>query len=247
MSFASDGYVVFPHDRNVAKWAAKAAEIGRGIVAEPDLRSQWLRHDGTWFVGVDALPNRSDGALDGVRLSGPWEREVAKPEAWHKAQLSVVYDGYPGRDAGESDAAHRFRITRAAAHVDGLLAENGRRFLREPHAFVLGLPLNFATACPLVVWPGSHRPMGWALSEAIGTKAPLGVDLTDSYKAARAEVFASQDPIAIRVEPGQSVLLHRHLLHGIAPHSAGGDLPDEGRMMAYFRPELSDPTLWLRG
>ncbi len=207
-----------------------------------------MRQGGTWFVGVDALANATDGSIDGVPLTGPWQDYIAQPQTWHHAQLSVVYPGYPGRDPEESDAAHRFRRLRYAAHVDGLLPEGPqkRRFLREWHAFILGLPLNVSDAAPLMVWPGSHVAMGKALRAAIGDQAPDAVDLTDAYQAARRGVFETTAPVAVTARPGQAILLHRHLLHGVAPFEAASLAPPEGRMIAYLRPQfVQGPNTWL--
>jgi hypothetical protein len=244
-SYESDGFCVFGEDQRVLDWASAAAEVAREVVQDVNLRAQWLRHQQTWFVGVDALPNAPDGSVNGTALDGPWEALIDVPIAWHKAQLSVVYEGYPKQDECESDANHRFRIRRCAAHVDGILLEDGRRLLREPHSFVLGLPLGESSASPLVVWPQSHVMMRNALRDAIGQSEPSMVDLTRAYKAARAEVFAQIEPVEVHASVGQSMLLHRHLLHGVAPWKDEDIAPPEGRMVAYFRPEFDRVQDWL--
>ena len=200
-----------------------------------------MRHGNTWFVGVDALPNAADGSIDGVPLGGAWQKHVDLPAKWHPAQISIVYPGYPQRDPIESEANHSFRIKRFAAHVDGLLPEGPkrRRFLREPHAFILGLPLNVSTSAPLMVWPGSQVIMGAAFGELAGAPDLMQVDLTEVYQAARRRVFEQIEPEPIVAQPGQAVLLHRHLLHGVAPWGKGGTASQEGRMIAYFRPQFS--------
>lgn len=238
---ATDGFVLYDLDADVARWAVAAQQAATSALADPAFRNAQLRHSETWFVGVDALANAPDGSVAGTPLRGPWQPAIAPPTSWHAAQVSVVYPGYPGQDDTESDANHRYRITRFAAHVDGLLPEgpDRRRYLREPHAFILGLPLNRSDAAPLMVWPGSHRIMGDAFRAAIGQGDPTAFDLTDIYHAARREVFDTADPVAVRMAPGQSVLLHRHLLHGVAPWADGASAPPEGRMVAYFRPEFS--------
>lgn len=244
-SFEHDGYSVFERDPRAVRWAMAAADVAEQVTQDPALRETWLRHRGTWFVGVDALPNELDGSINGVPLAGPWPGYVTATEQWHRAQLSVVYEGYPQQDASESDANHRFRKTRRAAHVDGILLENGRRYLREPHRFVLGLPLGKSHASPLVVWPGSHHVIGAALRAEIGTRDPNLVDITNAYKDVRAEVFERIEPVEIVAEIGQSMLLHRYLLHGVAPWKAGDIAPSEGRMIAYFRPEFTNATDWV--
>ena len=224
------GYRLHEADPRVARWAAAALEAVRGL----DLSER--RHGGTWFVGVDALPNGADGSIGGVPLAGPW---TPWDGAWHRAQVSIVYPGYPGRDADESDAAHRFRRDRSAAHMDGLLPEGParRRHLREPHGFILGLPLNAVDSAPLVVWPGSHEIMGAAFRARFHRIAPEDwgdEDVTEAYQAARRAVFETCAPVVVRMRPGQAVEMHRHLIHGVAPWE--GPAQDDGRIVAYFRP-----------
>ncbi len=240
------GFCVFAYDARVARWAAAAHAVACGIAADPAVQAVNLRHGRTWFVGVDALPNGPDGSVAGVPLAGAWQDELRWQGAWHAAQVSIVYPGYPQQDAGESDANHRYRIARHAAHVDGLLPEGPvrRRFLREPHAFIVGLPLNHADAAPLMVWPGSQRLMGDALRAVIGRADPTTVDLTEGYQAARRRVFETITPVPVRAAPGQVVLLHRHVLHGVAPWAREDTAPPEGRMIAYFRPQQSAEA-WL--
>lgn len=224
------GFTVFDHDPRIARWAEAALEVARRLDLMP------RRHGGTWFVGVDALPNDPDGTIAGVPLAGPWS--VAGP--WHQAQLSVVFPGYPGRDPDESESAHRFRCDRDAAHVDGLLPEgpSRRRHLREPHKFILGIPLNDIAQSPLVVWEGSHELMGQAFEKAFRGLPPRewgDVDVTEIYQSARRAAFDQCSRKTIHMRPGQAVLLHRHLLHGVAPWD--GAAAEEGRMVAYFRPQ----------
>ena len=243
--------MVLPWDSDVADWAAAAYPEALKIVADPAQRTRWLRHGGTWFVGVDTLPNAPDGSIGGVALGGGWRDLVPMPAQWHPAQLSVIYPGYPGRDPGDTDAAHRFRQTRDAAHLDGLLAEgpDKRRHLREPHAFVLGIGLNpvSAGASPLVVWEGSHHLIHATFAAAYAGIDPAEwgeIDVTDIYQAARAQVFATCPRRIITPGLGHAVLVHRLAIHGVAPWEPGAVAPAEGRMIAYFRPILDNPGDW---
>jgi len=129
--------------------------------------------------------------------------------------------------------------------VDGLHLEQGRRIVRECHGFILGVPLNTAVGCPLVVWKHSHRVIRTALRSAIGARDPLGVDVTDAYKDARQMVFDTCEKVEVRAAKGQSILLDRHIVHGIAPDDGATHLPDAGRMVAYFRPECAEPRDWV--
>jgi hypothetical protein len=247
---AREGYVVLPPDPRTAAWAAAALQAARPLVERP---GEGLRCGGTWLAGVDLLPNAADGSVGGAPLAGPGPDLVAAlglwPERWHRAQVSVTWPGYPRPDAGESPGAARYRRQRDAAHVDGLLPEGPerRRHLREPHAFILGLPLTPAhpEAAPLVVWPGSHRRLGaaFAAARAAVPGRPVGeIDLTDTYIAARRDVFETCPRLPVPVAPGAAILLHRHLLHGIAPWTAPPDAA--GRAVAYFRPELAEDEAW---
>mgnify|MGYP000244669511 CR=1 FL=1 len=231
------GYEVRGFDPAVAAWA-QAAHL-----AALKLDRSERRHGDTWFVGVDVLPNAADGSLDGVPL--PFAQMAP---SWHRGQLSVVYPDYPKRDATESDAAHRFRKTRDAAHMDGLLPEgpDKRRHMREPHGFIVGIALNEATASPLVVWEGSHLIMQAAFAAAYADVPPEhygDVDVTDVYQVARRAVFERCPRLEIPTVVGEAVFLHRHLIHGVAPWE--GHAPVEGRMIAYFRPMIA-PVDWIK-
>lgn len=244
-----EGWARLPWNAATAAWAAAAGEAARGVLADPAMRTRWLRHGGTWFAGVDALPNAADGSVGGVPLDGPWRGSLGWPGDWHRAQLSVVYPGYPRRDPDEGEAAHRFRRDRDGAHLDGLLPEgpDRRRHLREPHAFILGLPLSPVTegAAPFVVWQGSHRVIGRAFAAALDGVAPGDwgdVDLTEVYQAARREVFATCPRVVVTARPGEAILCHRRAIHGTAPWSGAAA---EGRMVAWFRPLLPRAADWL--
>ena len=242
---AADGYVTFDYDANVAAWARAAYLETQNALSDPAVHSAQLRHGNTWFVGVDTLPNALDGSIAGVPLNGPWHLPDLP---MHRAQVSIVYAGYPQQDADESDANHRYRITRKAAHVDGLLpvGPERRRYPQELHAYILGVPLNDVPTAPTVVWKGSHTIMRTALARAIGSQNPADVDVTDIYQAARRAVFQSCEMIALSAKPGESFLLDRFVLHGTDVWDAEfGTDPAEGRMIAFFRPEVADPTQWL--
>jgi hypothetical protein len=251
-----DGWTVLPWRADTAAWAHAARGVADRVVSDPAMRRRWLRHGGTWFAGVDALPNEEDGSIDGVPLAGGWTDLVGAWGEWHRAQLSVVYPGYPARDPDESDAAHRFRRDRDAAHLDGLIAEGDRkrRHLREPHAFILGLPLTAMTAgmSPFVVWSGSHHIISRAFGGALADVDPDDwgdVDLTDVYQEARREVLATCPRVEVIAQPGEAILCHRMAVHGTAPWAGGTERhadPDLGRMVAWFRPVLPRAVDWVQ-
>lgn len=257
---ARNGWQVFPAEPAVANWVAHAAPAARRAVADR-ANAGWLRFGGTWFAGVDVLPNDAAGAVDG---SGPLAgRAVAaaleaaglQGTAWHRGQVSVVYPGYPRPTPGETEAALRYRRNRDAAHLDGLLpvGEARRRMLKEPHAFILGLPLTRADpwAAPLAVYEGSHHLVRAALGAVLEGLAPgdwADTDLTEAYHAVRKKVFATCRRVTLQPAPGQALLIHRLVLHGIAPWQEGARAAAEGRMIAYFRPlfppERTADWLW---
>ena len=256
------GWIKFPFDRQLAAWVTAAKLSAHSVIADLEMQKQWLQCEGTWFVGVDALPNDLAGRIGGsYPLAGHAVDFIMQNfgtlPALHPAQLSVIYPGYPKPRAKETPAAFRFRQTRDAAHIDGILPQgpDRQRYLVEPHAFVLGIPLNNTApgASPLVVWPDSpaivRRHLATAFASVPVEQWP-DVNVTELYAAARREVFATCERLELSAQPGEAYLLHRLALHGVAPwtasHSHGrkgeeGQKDRESRMVAYFRPP------WLAG
>ncbi len=255
-TFLADGFLRFPADAAVAAWARHARPVAAAAARDP-AHAAWLRCGGTWFVGVDALPNDADGRLaDGPPLAGAARDFIAGALdlrlPLHRAQVSVCYPGYPQPSPEESPAAFDFRRNRDAAHVDGLHAEGAdrRRHLKEPHAFILGIALTeqSADAAPLSVWQGSHRLMTPMFAAAFAGRKPetwAGIDVTAPYQAARRDAFARCPRVLLPTSPGEAVLLHRHVLHGVAPWGPSATAGPEGRMIAYFRPEFARLGDWL--
>ncbi|MEM6658914.1 MAG: hypothetical protein AAF625_12575 [Pseudomonadota bacterium] len=247
--FYAKGWVKFPYDPQLAAWVAHALPAARRAVADPAF-AHWLDCEGTWFVGVDALPNDAQGRvgrsspLTGAAMD--FIRSQFDDLPLHQAQVSVVYPGYPRPRRGESEAAARYRRNRDAAHMDGLrpTGPERRRRVDEPHAWVLGIPLTEASpdAAPMVLWEGSHILLGQAFRHALSGHAPARlheVDVTDIYQSARREVFATCRRVPLSARPGEAYLLHRHCLHGVAPWQTGATAGPDGRMIAYFRPEYA--------
>ena len=236
MTLAGQGFACFAATDRSRAWATAALARARGIIADPEARAANLRHGETWFVGVDALPNDVDGSIDSVPLCGPWQDHLPQIGPLHRAQLSVIYPGYPKQDAGESDGNHRYRLRRGAAHVDGLhpVGPDRRRRALERHAYILGISLDGSRAAPTLCWPGSHRVLGAALRDAIAEDDPAQVDVTEAYHKARAQVFDQIEPVALSGPAGSSFLLHRFTLHGTAPWR---DERDAARVTAFFRPD----------
>lgn len=249
----SRGWAFFAPEPGLSDWVQAARAAARPVIAAAPRVCE-----GTWVVGVDALANDAAGGVDGVALCST---ALKTAEAlWgrlplHRAQISTVFPGYPRPRAGEGEAAFRYRLRRDGAHVDGLLpiGPARRRMLRERHAWLLGLPLTEAApgASPFVLWEGSHHILRRAFERALSGVAPRDwaeVDLTETYHAARREVFATCPRVPLHGPPGAAWLVHRLVLHGVAPWQEGVPAPPEGRMVAYFRPEFSADGRddWLR-
>lgn len=252
------GWQGFPADPAIAGWIEGSLPAARLAVADP-ANAKWRRYGGTWFVGVNCLPNDDTGAVPGgLPLSGTAIDFIGSslgqsPLAWDRAQLSVCYPGYPQPMAGETEAAFRFRRDRDAAHVDGLTRAAGpdkRRNLGEPHAFVFGIPMTAvgAGASPLVVWESSHEIMRRAFLAAFGNRPPerwRDLDIAAAYDAARRQVFAACRRVEVVARPGETYLLHRLVVHGVSPWKEGAMAGPDGRMIAYFRPALKNVADWL--
>lgn len=251
------GFTVFGHDPDIERWARACAPLAEEAWRDP-AHEQWLRCAGTWFAGVNALPNEADGSVAGRSvppLSGEAVRfvrgDLGHGEfAWDAAQISIVWPGYPKQGAEESEAAWRYRVKRCAAHVDGLeRSPDRRRKLSETHGFVLGVPLGDSGAeeGAFVVWEGSHKIMRAVFTRAFRDVAPENwrdVDLTDFYVGARTRCFEVCKRIEIAPGLGHSYVTHPLALHGVAPWRAGDGPP---RAVAYFRPDTfgGDPQKWL--
>ena len=136
--------------------------------------------------------------------------------------------------------------------MDGILpiGYSKRRYAKEYHAFILGIPLvNFNEfAAPVVVWEGSHRIIRTFLSRVL-TKNTVklwdNLDITEIYQEARKEVLSKCKKRIINVPLGGSYILHRLAVHGIMPWEKKGKSENNSRMVAYFRPVLKDPKFWL--
>lgn len=240
------GWQIIGPNPDIANWAMAAHSLALQTLAT---RKEVWRCGGTWLVGVDALPNAENGNVPGATF--PWDALPLTPENLHKAQLSVIKPGYPQPSHAETEAAFKYRLNRDAAHLDGLILQpDGARHMEEPHHWILGIPLNACdtTASPLVVWDGSHDILRLALLKFLSPYSPEDwsqIDLNPTYQAARREIFATCTRQVLPVLPGQATVLHRHLLHGTAAWIPGASAPDEGRMIAYLRPQMKSVKDWL--
>jgi len=254
--FQDRGWAAFAPEPAVQAWCGAASRRADAVMRDPRRGRENLRHGRTWFVGVDVMGCDRVGAVPGgsplngagidfamAQMSDNWSGD------WGRGQLSVAYPGYPRRDPQESVPNHRFRALRDGAHMDGLLpiGPTRRRKFVEPHGVIVGIALDDSLSgrSPLVVWEGSHlrmtKMMRTALSGVPETQLS-DIDLTDIYTATRRECFEQCKRVEVGLEPGQVIVLHRALLHGIAPWTSARSQP---RRAVYFRPELPNIIDWL--
>lgn len=245
--FEREGAIVFPPEESISNWLETAAPVVEKILSNLASDDPWLRHGKTWYAGVNVLPNDKAGRVaNGIELDGAGIRWLSKHfqfSGFDRGQVSVIYPGYPKQDAKESDAAHRFRIRRMAAHVDGLIPSGPqkRRFIEEPHAFVLGIPMGDydEAASPMVYWPGSHhlfREKITTFLQAFPVTQWAKIDVTNAYADIRRHIMDQFDPVPLCVPKGGCYVLDRHLLHGVAPWA---DSTTQARKIVYFRPDVT--------
>ncbi|MEM7564330.1 MAG: hypothetical protein AAF353_14960 [Pseudomonadota bacterium] len=256
--FFSKGWCRFPFDKRLQKWVDSALSSARDTVLDERF-SRYHRYQNTWFAGVNVLPNDETGAVPGgLPVSGSAvdfiRDQLGLTEfSWDRAQVSVCYPGYPKPMEGESEAKFRFRKDRDAAHIDGLLpvGEHRRRYLRETHGFILGIPMvEFdQNASPFVVWEKSHEVMRHYFETSLAeipSNQWTDADLTEIYHKARKQIFETCDRVTIHAKPGEAFLAHRLVLHGTAPWKSQADAGADGRMICYFRPVALDTYGWLK-
>ncbi len=255
--FFTRGWCQFNFDPVLFDWVNATLASARATLQDPR-QQKWLRYQKTWFAGVNALPNdpqgvvANSGPLRGKAIDFIADQLKLEHFAWDRAQVSVCYPGYPQPMAGESPGKARYRRERDAAHVDGLLPEGPerRRHLREYHGFILGIPMvEFdADASPFVVWEGSHEIMRNAFAQRFAGIPPEQwgeQDVTEVYHAAREQVFGACERREIHARPGEALLAHRLVLHGMAPWRNHAVADADGRMICYFRPDPFGPYEWL--
>jgi len=251
--FEHKGWVKFKFDERVVRWANAANLKITSKLKNKEIFDNNLTCQGTWFVGVDALENDTDGALGEISLSGPFESLMKHTETrgLHAAQVSIIFEGYPKPRDQESESSFNFRLKRDAAHVDGLIADfpGGPRKLKEPHAYVLGIPLNQAPkgASPVVVWEGSHHLISKAFKRFFMNKNPeewADLDVREVYKQTRKSIFEKCKRRVLHANLGECYMIHRLCLHGISTWDSEIKNFNEGRKIAYFRPELQHLARW---
>ena len=254
-----NGWIKFSFDPKLILWLDSITKQMFNAIYDKKNQREWLRCQGTWFVGVRALKNDLNGAVNGgLKLDANCSRwalqMLGKKEIkWDPAQISVCYPGYPRRGVDESKSSFDYRSKRDAAHVDGLhpIGKKRVRMLREQHAFILGIPATISSrkAAPLVVWEGSHKIIKHYFESAYSKINPQNwkeIDITKLYHQARNEIFDKCKRVEIHARPGESYIVHRMALHGVAPWDGRAKSSKDGRVIVYFRPEMDlEASSWL--
>ena len=257
--YNENGWIKFSFDPKLDHWLKSIAKPTFNAIHDKENQNEWLRCQGTWFAGVRALPNDIHGSVKGgVKLdfaSSRWALNMlgVKQIVWDPAQISVCYPGYPKPGINESKSSFYYRLKKDAAHVDGLhpVGKNRIRMLREQHAFILGIPVTTFSrkASPLVVWEGSHKIMKYYFKKEFCQIDPQDwkdYDFTKVYHNARNEIFDTCKRVEIHATPGESYIVHRMALHGVAPWDGRARSSKEGRVIVYFRPDMDlEPSSWL--
>ena len=122
--------------------------------------------------------------------------------------------------------------------------------MEQQNGFLLGIPMvdAAAAAAPFVVWQGSHEIMRQTFRACFAGLPPeewASLDVTETYHAARREIFESCSRVEIAAEPGEAYLVHRLALHGVAPWAKAAEAGPDGRMIVYFRPEIGGAKDWI--
>ncbi len=240
-AFDTLGWAKLPYDPKLATWAKDTRALGLQAANNPKHRANWLRCQGTWFVGVDVLTEAAP--LAGPVLKAAQYALGQNDIDWGKGQISTCYKGYPKQDTNETTPMFNYRCNRAFAHLDGLkaLGAKRRRKMDEFHGFIMGIPLNETPtkAAPFVIWEGSHLIFQDMLATAYTHSPPENwpqIDITEIYQHTRTKIFETCKRVEIHAKLGEAYIAHRFALHGMAAWDDTLQGPTEGRMISYYRP-----------
>ena len=160
-NLCENGWCFLNTDNDHYDWINEAKKQIKFKFSQNVIKDQDFRSGSTWFVGTNFLDNNSQGKIGSRQLSKKIINNISsyfgtKIQYWDKGQVSICWPGYPKKDTLESEKSFNFRIKRFASHIDGIipLGSKKRRFAKEYHAFILGLPImnNFKNNASLVVW-----------------------------------------------------------------------------------------------
>ena len=271
-SFLANGWLKFDYDHKIYHWVNVAKKKVFNRYNSGDFGWNNFRCGNTWFVGVNFLGNDKTASLNGACFEGIPVTEIKSYfghniKYWDEAQVSICWPNYPLQSDNETHNAFNFRVNRYAAHVDGILpfGREKRRFLKDPHAFIFGIPITYCDykTAPVVVWEGSHLIMREAFKRtynASDSKNWDKIDVTNVYQKARSRVFETCQMKRLYVNLGESYLIDRLAVHGIAPWEprepkkngvSTKDIKNQpeiknGRAVIYFRPSFDITSDWIK-
>lgn len=246
--YCEKGYCHFAYDEALDAWIDSILPMAEATLTD-SANAHWWRWRGTWFAGVNVLPNDKQGRCgDSKPLQGKAyefaKKHIPLCDDLDKAQISVCVSGYPQPDG---EAGFAFRLHKDAAHLDGLLKENDKRFLCEYHGYILGIGLNSTDekSSPVVIYEGSHkRVQAWLQKRFADEKAWETIDLTAEYNALRKDILQTCPRKILPLQKGEAFILHRLSIHGTARWESESHTP---RKLAFFRPAISKKNMqnWL--
>ena len=268
--FQQKGWRFLDDDGEFRPWinAAKRNIVSKFKNKQYDMGQ--LRSGSTWFVGINFLDNGPKGDIKGVPFSSKIQSDIRRQfgsliECWDQGQVSICWPGYPRRDLTETLNSFKYRVKKYASHVDGLIPTGNkrRRFAREFHAFILGIPIINSTShsAPIIVWEGSHlifRDLFKTLYSGLSEFEVNNLDITEIYQECRRKVFSTCSASIVCCDKNRPYILDRHRLHGVLPWvdatrnlSVTSDTPRSeidplaGRAVIYFRPQYEHKLDWV--
>ncbi|MDG2355629.1 MAG: hypothetical protein P8L82_06390 [Paracoccaceae bacterium] len=269
-NFVENGWCFLDNHIENCRWIKAAKANIRNKFRQKEYRDSDFRSGATWFAGINFLDNGIGGDVDGISFSSVLWSQISgnfgvNIKYWDAAQVSICWQGYPGKDPSESEKSFKYRLKKYSSHVDGLIpiGPSKRRFAKEFHAFILGIPItnNRVDSAPLMIWEGSHKIFRNMFSKAfagLSENEVSNLDVTEIYQKYRRKVFTTCPVKKVFSHNNQPYILDRHLLHGMGPWSAAIDdsllqhrnnlfriNPMSGRIVIYFRPAYKNPLDWI--
>ena len=236
-SFFERGWVRFPFDPEIATWVGAARAPAVQTLDDPELRRLWLRCGGTWFAGVNALPNTADGALPEHAVP-PLGGRAIEFIARHLGLVRIRMGQGAGLDLFSRLSATLRRGKRGRIWFS--IAPR-RCACRRVAPVRSGPPKNTQRNPWVHPWPSADRCTRQRCADGglrrLATKSCAGrfqnawrvsrrgtgrrKMWTEAYVSARRQCFERCPRVTIPARLGEVYLVHRLCLHGVAPWPVG--------------------------